>query len=40
MKEATASGEPLKVVALRNGVSEELYDQTIDLRKIAAGSAA
>jgi fumarate hydratase class II len=40
VKEATASGEPLKVVALRNGVSEELYDQTIDLRKIAAGSAA
>ncbi len=40
VKEATASGEPLKVVALRNGVAEELYDQTIDLRKIAAGSAA
>lgn len=40
VKEATASGEPLKVVALRNGVSEVLYDQTIDLRKIAAGSAA
>lgn len=40
VKEATASGEPLKTVALRNGVSEELYDQTIDLRKIAAGSAA
>lgn len=40
VKEATASGEPLKVVALRNGVSEELYDETINLRVIAAGSAA
>ena len=37
VKEATASGRPLREVALEKGVDAKLYDETIDLRKIAAG---
>src|SRR5688500_3065032 len=40
VKDATKTGEPLRVVALRHGVDPDLYDQTIDLRAIAAGSKA
>jgi fumarate hydratase class II len=35
---ATASGRPLREVALECGVDAELYDRTIDLRRIARGS--
>jgi fumarate hydratase class II len=38
VKKATASGRPLREVALEEGVDAELYDQTIDLRKIARGN--
>ncbi len=38
VKEATASGRPLREVALAQGVDAKLYDETIDLRKIAAGN--
>ncbi len=38
VKEATASGRPLRDVALAAGVDAKLYDETIDLRKIAAGN--
>lgn len=38
VKEATKTGEPLRDVALRNGVAAELYDETINLRAIAAGN--
>jgi fumarate hydratase, class II len=38
VKTATASGRPLREVALEAGVDAKLYDQTIDLRKIAAGN--
>jgi len=38
VKKATASGEPLRDVAIAEGVDPELYDRTIDLRKIAAGN--
>ena len=37
---ATASGRPLREVALEEGVAAELYDATIDLRKIAKGNQA
>jgi len=40
VKKATSSGRPLRDVALEEGVDAALYDATIDLRKIAAGSAA
>ena len=40
VKEAAASGRPLREVALEQGVDEETLDEAIDLRKIAAGSAA
>ncbi len=40
VKEATASGRPLREVALAKGVDAKLYDETIDLRKIAAGNKA
>ncbi len=40
VKEATASGRPLREVALSKGVDAKLYDETIDLRKIAAGNKA
>ena len=38
VKEATESGRPLREVALEAGVSAQLYDETINLRKIAAGN--
>jgi fumarate hydratase class II len=38
VKMATASGRPLREVALEAGVDAKLYDKTIDLRKIAAGN--
>jgi fumarate hydratase class II len=38
VKKATASGRPLREVALEEGVEAKLYDQTIDLRKIARGN--
>jgi fumarate hydratase class II len=37
---ATATGRPLREVALEEGVDAKLYDQTIDLRKIARGNRA
>jgi fumarate hydratase class II len=40
VKEAVATGEPLRAVAARNGVDEETLAKALDLRKIAAGSAA
>ena len=40
VKEATKTGEPLRDVALRNGVAADLYDETINLRAIAAGNQA
>ena len=38
VQKATASGRPLREVALEEGVDAELYDETIDLRKIARGN--
>ena len=38
VKEATASGRPLREIALEQGVDAKLYDKTIDLRKIARGN--
>jgi fumarate hydratase class II len=38
VKRATASRRPLREVALELGVDPELYDKTIDLRKIARGN--
>jgi fumarate hydratase class II len=38
VQKATASGRPLREVALEEGVDAKLYDKTIDLRKIAAGN--
>jgi fumarate hydratase class II len=38
VSKATESGRPLREVALEEGVDEELYDETIDLRKIAMGN--
>ncbi|HEY5144465.1 MAG TPA: class II fumarate hydratase [Solirubrobacteraceae bacterium] len=40
VKKATASGRPLRDVALEEGVDAKLYDATIDLRRIAAGNEA
>jgi fumarate hydratase class II len=40
VKEAAGSGRMLREVALEHGVSAEVYDRTIDLRKIAAGNQA
>ncbi|MDX6555895.1 MAG: fumarate hydratase, class [Miltoncostaeaceae bacterium] len=40
VKEATASGRPLREVAREHGVDEATLDEALDLRKIAAGSAA
>jgi fumarate hydratase class II len=40
VKEASASGRPLRDVALDAGVDAKVYDATIDLRKIAAGNQA
>jgi fumarate hydratase class II len=38
VSKATASGRPLRDVALEEGVDAKLYDETIDLRKIARGN--
>jgi fumarate hydratase class II len=38
VKAATASGRPLREVALEHGVDAKLYDATIDLRRIARGN--
>jgi fumarate hydratase class II len=38
VKAATASGRPLREIALEHGVDPKLYDATIDLRKIARGN--
>ncbi|HEV2062603.1 MAG TPA: class II fumarate hydratase, partial [Solirubrobacteraceae bacterium] len=40
VKEAAASGRTLREVARERGVDEEILDKALDLRKIAAGSAA
>jgi fumarate hydratase, class II len=40
VQKATASGRPLREVALEEGVDAKLYDETIDLRRIAAGNSA
>jgi fumarate hydratase, class II len=39
VKKATDSGRPLREVALEEGIDAKLYDQTIDLRKIAQGNS-
>jgi fumarate hydratase class II len=39
VQKATASGRPLREVALEEGVDAKLYDETIDLRKIARGNS-
>jgi fumarate hydratase, class II len=38
VQKATASGRPLREVALEEGVDAKLYDETVDLRKIARGN--
>jgi fumarate hydratase class II len=38
VKKATDSGRPLRDVALEEGIDAKLYDETIDLRKIARGN--
>ncbi len=38
VKKATDSGRPLRDVALEEGVDAKLYDETIDLRRIAQGN--
>jgi fumarate hydratase class II len=40
VKEAAASGRMLREVARERGVDDEILDKALDLRKIAAGSAA
>jgi fumarate hydratase class II len=40
VRKATASGRPLREVALEEGVDADLYDRTIDLRRIARGNRA
>jgi fumarate hydratase class II len=40
VRKATESGRPLREVALEEGVDAKLYDETIDLRRIARGNAA
>jgi fumarate hydratase, class II len=40
VQEAAHSGKMLREVALENGVDEETLDKALDLRRIAAGSAA
>jgi fumarate hydratase class II len=37
---ATATGRPLREVAIEAGVDAALYDRTIDLRRIARGNRA
>jgi fumarate hydratase class II len=38
VSKATATGRPLREVALEEGVDAKLYDETIDLRRIAQGN--
>ncbi len=38
VKKATDTGRPLREVALEEGVDAKLYDETIDLRRIARGN--
>jgi fumarate hydratase class II len=38
VSKATASGRPLREVAIEEGVPAKLYDETIDLRRIARGN--
>jgi fumarate hydratase, class II len=38
VRKATESGRPLRDVALEEGVDRRLYDETIDLRRIARGN--
>jgi fumarate hydratase class II len=40
VKTATATGRPLREVALEAGVPAKLYDEAIDLRRIARGNSA
>jgi len=40
VQKATATGRPLREVALEEGVDPKLYDATINLRRIAAGNRA
>jgi fumarate hydratase class II len=40
VQKATATGRPLREVALEEGVDAKLYDETIDLKKIARGNRA
>jgi fumarate hydratase class II len=40
VQKATASGRPLREVALEEGVSAKLYDEMIDLKRIARGNRA
>jgi fumarate hydratase class II len=40
VKDASSSGRMLREVAIEKGVDPDLYDKTIDLRKIAAGNGA
>ncbi len=40
VKQATSSGRPLREVALESGVPARLYDETINLRRIARGNKA
>ena len=37
VKEATRSGRPLREVAREKGVSEDVLDEALDLRKMALG---
>src|SRR5256884_4698357 len=38
VQKATATGRPLREVALEHGVDAKLYDETVNLRRIAAGN--
>jgi len=40
VRKANASGRPLREVALEAGIDAQLYDRTIDLRRIARGNRA
>jgi fumarate hydratase class II len=40
VKKAATSGRPLRDVALEEGVEAKLYDETIDLRRVARGNRA
>jgi fumarate hydratase class II len=40
VKKATKTGRPLREVAIEEGVDPELYDKTIDLKRIALGNQA